>query len=130
MAEVVQDAQQDWTVGIAAERAHSQAAEARAEHAEAAVEAAQAAASQKDAGTDGRLSVPAALSRTKARFASSRASLQAGVRRDLCPIGRGRLSVGWWAHSLQRAGEAGIQGALMEGVGGDVEVCGVLHPQG
>ena len=57
MAEVVQDAQQDWTVGIRAERAHSQAAEARAEHAEAALEVAQAAASQMDAGSDGRLPV-------------------------------------------------------------------------
>jgi hypothetical protein len=51
--EVVQDAQRDRTAMIAAERARSRAAEARAAHAEAALEAAPAAASQNDGGADG-----------------------------------------------------------------------------
>jgi hypothetical protein len=51
--EVVQDAQRDRTAVLAAERARSCAAEARAEHAEAALEATQAEASQKDAGGEG-----------------------------------------------------------------------------
>jgi hypothetical protein len=45
---------------IAAERARSRAAEARAAHAEAALEADQAAASQKDAGADGPPTAPGA----------------------------------------------------------------------
>jgi hypothetical protein len=51
--EVVQDAQRDRTAVLAAERARSRAAEARAAHAEAPLEAAQAAASQNDDGADG-----------------------------------------------------------------------------
>jgi hypothetical protein len=58
--EVVQDAQRDRTAVIAAERARSRAAEARAEHAEAALEAAPAEASQKDAGADGPPAIPGA----------------------------------------------------------------------
>jgi len=58
--EVVQDAQRDRTAVIAAERARSRAAEARAEHAEAALEAAHAEASQKDAGADGPPATPGA----------------------------------------------------------------------
>jgi GAF domain-containing protein len=46
--EVVQDAQRDRTAAIAAERARSRAAEARAEHAEAALQAAKAKANLKD----------------------------------------------------------------------------------
>ena len=46
--EVVQDAQRDRTAVLAAERARSRAAEARAEHAEAALEAAKAEANQKN----------------------------------------------------------------------------------
>jgi hypothetical protein len=56
--EVVQDAQRDRTVMIAAERARSRAAEARAKHAEAALEAAQAAADENDGGADGPLTIP------------------------------------------------------------------------
>ena len=52
--EVVQAAQRDRTaVILAAERARSRAAEARAEHAEAALEAAKTEANQKNAGGDG-----------------------------------------------------------------------------
>jgi ANTAR domain-containing protein len=58
--EVVQDAQQDRTAVISAERARSRAAEARAEHAEVALEAAHVAASQKDAGADGPPAIPGA----------------------------------------------------------------------
>jgi hypothetical protein len=58
--EVVQDAQRDRTAVIAAERARSRAAEARAAHAEAALEAAQAAGSEKDAGADGPSTAPGA----------------------------------------------------------------------
>jgi len=58
--EVVQDAQRDRTAVLAAERAPSRAAEARAEHAEAALEAAHAEASQKDAGADGPPAIPGA----------------------------------------------------------------------
>ena len=56
--EVVQDAQRDRTAVLAAERARSRAAEARAEHAEAALEAAHAEASKKDAGADGPPTIP------------------------------------------------------------------------
>jgi hypothetical protein len=45
---------------LAAERARSQAAEARADQAEAALEAAHAAASEKDAGGDGPPTAPGA----------------------------------------------------------------------
>jgi len=58
--EVVQDAQRDRTAVLAAERARSRAAEARAEHAEAALEAAHAEASQKDGGADGPPTIPGA----------------------------------------------------------------------
>ena len=58
--EVVQDAQRDRTAVIAAERARSRAAEARAENAEAALEAAHAEASQKDTGVDGPPAIPGA----------------------------------------------------------------------
>jgi GAF domain-containing protein len=58
--EVVQDAQRDRTAVLAAERARSRAAEARAENAEAALEAAHAEASQKDAGVDGPPAIPGA----------------------------------------------------------------------
>jgi hypothetical protein len=58
--EVVQDAQRDRTAVLAAERARSRAAEARAENAEAALEAAHADASQKDAGVDRPLAIPGA----------------------------------------------------------------------
>jgi GAF domain-containing protein len=51
--QVVQDAQRDRTAVLAAERARSRAAEARAEHAEAALEATQAKASERDGGADG-----------------------------------------------------------------------------
>jgi GAF domain-containing protein len=51
--QVVQDAQRDRTAVLAAERARSRAAEARADHAEAALEAAQAEASQNDGGAEG-----------------------------------------------------------------------------
>ena len=44
--------------------------------------------------------------------------------------GSGPLLAEWWAHSLQRAGHAGIPSARWWRGGGDVEVCGVLHPQG
>jgi hypothetical protein len=56
----VQDAQRDRTAVLAAERARSRAAEARAEHAEAALEAAHAEANQKDAGADGPPAAPGA----------------------------------------------------------------------
>ena len=56
--EVVQDAQRDRTAMIAAERARSRAAEARAEHAEAALKAAQTVADENDGGADGPLSIP------------------------------------------------------------------------
>jgi hypothetical protein len=56
--EVVQDAQRDRTAVLAAERARSRAAEARAAHAEAALEAAHAKANQKDAGADGPPAIP------------------------------------------------------------------------
>jgi GAF domain-containing protein len=58
--EVVQDAQRDRTAVIAAERARSRAAEARAKHAEAALEAAHAEANQRDAGADGPPAIPGA----------------------------------------------------------------------
>jgi len=58
--EVVQDAQRDRTAVLAAERARSRAAEARADHAEAALEAAQAEANQKDGGADGPPAIPGA----------------------------------------------------------------------
>jgi hypothetical protein len=58
--EVVQDAQRDRTAVLAAERARSRAAEARAEHAEAALEAAHAEASKKDGGADGPPTIPGA----------------------------------------------------------------------
>jgi GAF domain-containing protein len=58
--EVVQDAQRDRTAVLAAERARSRAAEARAEHAEVALEAAHAAANLKDAGADGPPAAPGA----------------------------------------------------------------------
>jgi len=58
--EVVQDAQRDRTAVLAAERARSRAAEARAEHAEVALEAAHAAANLKDAGGDGPPAAPGA----------------------------------------------------------------------
>jgi GAF domain-containing protein len=51
--QVVQDAQRDRTAVLAAERARSRAAEARAAHAEAGLEAAEAAASQNDGGAGG-----------------------------------------------------------------------------
>jgi hypothetical protein len=56
--EVVQDAQRDRTAVIAAERARSRAAEARAEHAEAVLEAAQAEANENDGGAEGPPAVP------------------------------------------------------------------------
>jgi GAF domain-containing protein len=56
--EVVQDAQRDRTAVLAAERARSRAAEARAEHAEAGLEAAKAEANQKDAGAEGPPAIP------------------------------------------------------------------------
>jgi GAF domain-containing protein len=56
--QVVQDAQRDRTAVLAAERARSRAAEARAQHAEAALEAAKAEASQKDAGAEGPPATP------------------------------------------------------------------------
>ena len=56
--EVVQDAQRDRTAVLAAERARSRAAEARADHAEAALEATQAEANQKDAGAEEPPAVP------------------------------------------------------------------------
>jgi GAF domain-containing protein len=56
--EVVQDAQRDRTAVIAAERARSRAAEARADHAEAALEAAQAEANQRDGGAGGPPATP------------------------------------------------------------------------
>src|SRR5215216_401262 len=55
--EVVQDAQRDRTAGMAAERAGSRAAEARAEQAEAALQAAQAEANENDGG-GGRAALP------------------------------------------------------------------------
>jgi hypothetical protein len=58
--EVVQDAQRDRTAVLAAERARSRAAEARAKHAEAALEAAHAETNQKDAGADGPPAIPGA----------------------------------------------------------------------
>jgi GAF domain-containing protein len=58
--EVVQDAQRDRTAVLAAERARSRAAEARAKHAEAALEAAKAEANQRDAGADGPPAIPGA----------------------------------------------------------------------
>jgi GAF domain-containing protein len=58
--EVVQDAQRDRTAVLAAERARSRAAEARAKHAEAALEAAHAEANQRDAGADGPPAIPGA----------------------------------------------------------------------
>jgi GAF domain-containing protein len=51
--EVVQDAQRDRTAVLAAERARSRAAEARAERPEAALEAAQAEADERDGGAEG-----------------------------------------------------------------------------
>jgi ANTAR domain-containing protein len=56
--EVVQDAQRDRTAVLAAERARSRAAEARAEHAEAALEAAQAEANERDGGAEGPPAIP------------------------------------------------------------------------
>jgi hypothetical protein len=56
--EVVQDAQRDRTAVLAAERARSRAAEARAEHAEAALEAAQAEANQRDGGAEAPPAIP------------------------------------------------------------------------
>jgi hypothetical protein len=67
--EVVQDAQRDRTAVIAAERARSRAAEARAEHAEAALEAAQAAANQKNNG--GKRRPPPPVHTTTARDRAS-----------------------------------------------------------
>jgi GAF domain-containing protein len=56
--EVVQDAQRDRTAVLAAERARSRAAEARAKHAEAALEAAHAEANQKTLGRTGHPLLP------------------------------------------------------------------------
>jgi hypothetical protein len=56
--EVVQDAQRDRTAVLAAERARSRAAEARAEHAEAALEATQAEANENDGGAEGPAATP------------------------------------------------------------------------
>jgi GAF domain-containing protein len=56
--EVVQDAQQDRTAVLAAERARFRAAEARAEHAEAALEATQAEANEKNGGAEGPPAIP------------------------------------------------------------------------
>jgi hypothetical protein len=56
--EVVQDAQRDRTAVLAAERARSLAAEARADHAEAALEAAQAGANEKHGGAEGPPTIP------------------------------------------------------------------------
>ncbi len=56
--EVVQDAQRDRTAVLAAERARSRAAEARAEHAEAALEATQAEAGQNDGGAEAPPATP------------------------------------------------------------------------
>jgi len=56
--EVVQDAQRDRTAVLAAERARSRAAEARADHAEAALEAAQAGANEKHGGAEGPAAIP------------------------------------------------------------------------
>jgi GAF domain-containing protein len=56
--EVVQDAQRDRTAVLAAERARSRAAEARAAHAEAALEAAHAETNQKDAGAEAPPATP------------------------------------------------------------------------
>jgi hypothetical protein len=56
--EVVQDAQRDRTAVLAAERARSRAAEARAEHAEAALEAAQAWVNERDGGAEGPGAIP------------------------------------------------------------------------
>jgi hypothetical protein len=58
--EVVQDAQRDRTAVIAADRARSRAAEARAVLAEAALEAAHAEANQRDAGAGGPPAIPGA----------------------------------------------------------------------
>jgi GAF domain-containing protein len=58
--EVVQDAQRDRTAVMAAERARSRAAEARAEHAEAALQAAQAEADLKDNEEEGPPATPGA----------------------------------------------------------------------
>ncbi len=55
---VVQDAQRDRTAVLAAERARSRAAEARAGHAEAALEAAKAEANQRDDGAAGPPAIP------------------------------------------------------------------------
>jgi hypothetical protein len=56
--EVVQDAQRDRTAVLAAERARSRAAEARAEHAEAALEDTQAEANQRDGGAEEPPAIP------------------------------------------------------------------------
>src|SRR6266508_3934138 len=58
--EVVQDAQRDRTAVLAAERARSRAAEARAEHAEAALQATKAEANEKNGGADGPPAIPGA----------------------------------------------------------------------
>jgi hypothetical protein len=54
----VQDAQRDRTAVLAAERARSRAAEARADHAEAALQATQAAANENDGGAEGPAATP------------------------------------------------------------------------
>ena len=56
--EVVQDAQRDRTAVLAAERARSRAAEARAEHAEAALQATKAEANEKNGGAEGPPAIP------------------------------------------------------------------------
>jgi GAF domain-containing protein len=56
--EVVQDAQRDRTAVLAAERARSRAAEARADHAEAALGAAQAEANERDGGAEAPTATP------------------------------------------------------------------------
>jgi GAF domain-containing protein len=56
--EVVQDAQRDRTAVLAAERARSRAAEARADHAEAALEATQAEANENDGGAEAPPATP------------------------------------------------------------------------
>jgi hypothetical protein len=56
--EVVQDAQRDRTAVLAAERARSRAAEARAEHAEAALQATQAEANENHGGAEEPPAIP------------------------------------------------------------------------
>ena len=59
-------------------------------------------------------------------------SASKGSSQERCGIfdhGLACLSVECWAHSLQRAGDSGTPRCAGEGVGGDVEICGVLHPQ-